>query len=86
MAVAAKLRIVRRASTGAVSVSYVVNASCSSSSGTRSMDDDVLSGRILAESGAATQTDVTFGSLPLVKVPKHVSDTSPDAKGRVFGV
>lgn len=38
------------------------------------IDDDVLSGRIVAESGAATETDVTYGSLPLVKCPKHGSD------------
>ncbi len=38
------------------------------------VDDDVLSGRIVAESGAATETDATFGALPLVKCPKHGSD------------
>jgi HK97 family phage major capsid protein len=38
------------------------------------IDDDVLSGRVVAESGAATETDTTFGSLPLVKCPKHGSE------------
>ncbi len=38
------------------------------------IDDDALSGRVVAESGAATETDTTFGSLPLVKCPKHGSD------------
>ncbi len=38
------------------------------------VDDDVLSGRIVAESGQATETDVTVGTLPLVKAPKHGSD------------
>jgi hypothetical protein len=39
------------------------------------IDDDVLSGRILAESGAATQTDVTFtGSLVLQRYDERYAE------------
>lgn len=38
------------------------------------IDDDSSSGQIVAESGTSTETDTTFGSLPLIKCPKHGSD------------